>query len=118
MASDDAHRRRLLHNGCAVTSLSSLSRIDARLVLFLRQYSLKRAVVRNSDQEKAPENNDLEKALTSEESKAIIDEAPVLKSTADEEDDIKTVGERDSVEKVNDYEQEGNLRPATASTAV
>jgi hypothetical protein len=77
-------------------------------------------VVRDGDREKAPESNDLEKAVTSEELNAIVDEAPVLKSNADEEDDddIKTVGERRSIEKVNDYEQEGNLRPATASTVV
>jgi len=97
----------------------SWSRIDARLVLFLRQYSLKRAVVRDGEREKAPESNDLEKAVMNEESNAIVDEAPGLKSDADEEnDDIKTVGERLSIEEANEDGREGNLRPATASTAV
>ena len=97
----------------------SRSRFDAGLVLFLRQYSLKRTVIRDGDRQEAPGNNDIEKAVMSEESKAIADEAPVLKSDADEEnDDIKTIGERRSIGEVNDYGQESDLRPATASTAV
>ncbi|KAF8228465.1 MFS general substrate transporter [Tricholoma matsutake] len=90
------------------------------MVLFLRPYSLSRPVTRDSGREKAPDNNDLEKAVTNEGSiaNALINEAPVLKSTLEEDKDIETVGERASFKKVNDYEQEGDLRPATASTAV
>lgn len=119
MVSNDAHRRRLFHNGYVGTSFLSWIRlqVDARLVLFIRQYSLKRTVVRDGDQEKALGSDDLEKAITSGGSNAIVqDETPVLKSNADEEDDdIKTVREKRSIEEVNDYEQ---VRPATASTAV
>lgn len=106
--------------GALTLLLSSWSTVDAGLVLFLRPYSLSRPVTRDSGREKAPDNNDLEKAVTNEGSiaNALINEAPVLKSTLEEDKDIETVGERASFKKVNDYEQEGDLRPATASTAV
>jgi hypothetical protein len=68
-------------------------------VLFIREYSLKRTVVRDGDQEQAPGSDDLEKAVMSGGLNAIVDEAPVLKSNADDgDDDERTVGEKRSNE--------------------
>jgi hypothetical protein len=80
--------------------------IDARQVLLLRQYSLKRAVVRGGDGEKGPEMNDPEKGIK-DESNAALDQASVLTSGADEDDEeAKTVEGRPPTEITKDYEQE------------
>jgi hypothetical protein len=112
MAGNDAHRRRLLHNGCARIFLSWIL-IDACQVLFLRQYSLKRAVVRGSSGEKGTAMDDPEKGVE-DELNGSIDQAPVLTSGADEGDEEATaMGCNPSGEKAKDldYEQESERLP-------
>jgi hypothetical protein len=115
MAGDDAHSWRQLCDGCVMISAQSEhGGTDARLVLFLRQYSLERAVVRAGGEEKAQNNNDIEKGVGSHSS--ITDQARVAKSnTKEDDDDMKTTEEKYSSEGDRlDY----NKRPESASTGV
>lgn len=67
-------------------------------------------MLRDGDAEKAPGNGDLEKAISGEETNVAVNEAPVLRRTNElQDDDVKTIWKD---------EEEGDLRPATASTAV
>jgi hypothetical protein len=68
---------------------------DAHPVLFLRQYSLKRTVIRGGDQEKAKESADMEKGAVDEDLKV----APTTEPAVGENDDAKTIGEIYSMEK-------------------
>lgn len=100
---------------------------DAELVLFVRQYSLKRTVIREGDQDKGKTSADLEKGAVKEEMKQAPTAEPTLSSelAIGEGDDANTIDEKYSIEKINidnsarDYIPElASERPTTSSTMV
>lgn len=100
---------------------------DAVLVLFVRQYSLKRTVIREGDQDKEKTSADLEKGAVKEEMKETPTAEPTFSSepAIGEGDDSNTIGEKYSIEKrtiddsARDYIPElASERPTTSSTMV
>lgn len=95
---------------------------DAVLVLFVRQYSLKRTVIREGDQDKEKTSADLEKGAVKEEMKETPTAEPTFSSepAIGEGDDSNTIGEKYSIEKRTiDYIPElASERPTTSSTMV
>lgn len=113
----DALDWRQFRDGCVIFLLTGFLVSDAEIVLFIRQYSLQRTVVRGDPKEK-PNKGDIEKGAVEEEEVTNTEPTASTETAIGESDDL-TIGEKSFIaQKTIDHppRDPASTRPTTSST--